>query len=134
MEFSQFKFTAPRLLSLRYSENESFAPNLDNPSIEMPISIIPNVKNSTTETNATVELTVEVGDDSNQTPFFIVLTMGAQFRWQEGAFEPDGLNNLLSKNAVSLLLSYARPIIAVVTSQSRFPTYDLPFLNLTQPD
>lgn len=132
METSRFEFITPRVVSLSYSENSDFDASLQNSSVEMPISIKHNIHRSDVEPNAIVELEISVGDQTCNTPFFMSVTMGAHFRWEEGSFNDEDVRNLLQKNAVSLLISYARPIIATVTSQSRFPAYDLPFFDLTK--
>ena len=41
------------------------------------------------------------------------------------------IDNLLRKNAPALLLSYARPLIASITNASKFPTYNIPFLDFS---
>ena len=39
----------------------------------------------------------------------------------------------VAKKAPSLLLSYLRPIVAQVTSASKYGTYNIPFVNFTKP-
>ena len=129
MEASKFQFSQPRLLELSYQENRGF--KSDSDTVEMPIEIRPTVHYNTKDTKAAVELQMKIGDKSEEAPFIISITMGAKFRWDKGGFSEEVIDNLLRKNAVSLLLSYARPIIATITSQSRFPTYDLPYIDLT---
>lgn len=43
------------------------------------------------------------------------------------------IDRLLNQNAPSLLLSYLRPIVAQVTSASKYGTYNIPFVNFTKP-
>lgn len=132
MEASKFQFTQPRLLKLSYQENQGFRKNSD--TVDMPIEVKPTIQYTETDTKAVVELQVKIGDKVKGAPFVISVMMGAMFRWKKGDFSEEAIDKLLRKNAVSLLLSYARPIIATVTSQSRFPTYDLPYIDLTSED
>lgn len=43
------------------------------------------------------------------------------------------IDRLLNQNAPSLLSSYLRPIVAQVTSASKYGTYNIPFVNFTKP-
>ena len=98
----------------------------------MPIEVKPAIQYNKADTKAVVELQLKIGGKAKEAPFMISVVMGAMFRWEEGDFSEEAIDKLLHRNAVSLLLSYARPIIATVTSQSRFPTYDLPYIDLTR--
>lgn len=130
MEASQFQFSKPRLLKLSYQENQDF--KRDSDTVEVPIEIKPTIHYNKRDTKAAVELKIKIGKKSEETPFVVVIVMGAKFRWEKDDFSEEIIDKLLRKNAVSLLLSYARPIVATVTSQSRYPTYDLPYIDLTK--
>lgn len=132
MEVSKFQFTQPRLLKLSYQENQKFEKN--SGTIDVPIEVKPTIQYNETDTKAVVKLQVKIGGQAKEAPFVISVMMGAMFRWNKGDFSEEAIDTLLRKNAVSLLISYARPIIATVTSQSRFPTYDLPYIDLTGED
>lgn len=51
------------------------------------------------------------------------------FRWDN---EVENEDLLLKQNAPALLFSYIRPIIATITASSKYPAYDLPFVNFTE--
>ena len=127
MKASWFQFSNPRIISLQYDENENFS---TSEKIQMPIAVEKNVSRDPNETEAEVILRISVGSQDEKTPFFIILTMGASFRWEIDSFSEDDLKKLLEKNAAALLISYSRPIISMITSQSRFPAYNLPYLDL----
>ena len=55
----------------------------------------------------------------------------ANFRWSE-ALDEQRRDSLLKQNAPALLVSYARPIIAMITNASRFPAFNIPFINFTE--
>ena len=40
--------------------------------------------------------------------------------------------SVLEKNAQALLIGYLRPIVANITNVSKFPAYNLPFINLNE--
>ena len=58
------------------------------------------------------------------------MTIGAKFLWDD-VYDEETLRDLLSKNAPALLLGYARPIIANMTSAGPMAAYHLPFYNFT---
>lgn len=130
MNISKFQFTDPFVTAITYAENKGFA-LAGRGSVDMPVSLKHTAHKEETPGEATVELQVVVGDKSEQTPFYLSVTMVARFRWGVEAFNEEMTKQLLEKNAVSLLISYCRPIIATLTSQSRFPAYNIPFIDLT---
>ena len=52
----------------------------------------------------------------------------AKIKWNS-ELEDSKVNSFLNQNAPALLLSYARPIISMITNASRFPAYNIPFIN-----
>ena len=52
---------------------------------------------------------------------FIKAIEGANFRWND-ELDDNMIDRLLNQNAPSLLLSYLRPIVAQVTSASKYGT------------
>ena len=54
-------------------------------------------------------------------PFYIKAIEGANFRWND-ELDDNMIDRLLNQNAPSLLLSYLRPIVAQVTSASKYGT------------
>ena len=41
-----------------------------------------------------------------------------------------GIINALEINAPSLLISYIRPLVALVTGSSKYPAWNIPFLDM----
>lgn len=130
MNISGFQFTEPFVTAVTYMENKGFA-LAGRDSVDMPVSLRHTAHKEETLGEATVELQVVVGDKSEQTPFYLSVTMVARFRWDPEVFNEEMTKQLLEKNAVSLLISYCRPVVATLTNQSRFPTYNIPFMDLT---
>ena len=73
-----------------------------------------------------------MGSKDDTTPFYIEAEETADFRWEEGAFEDAQVQRLLEQNGTALLISYLRPIIATITAASPYPSYNLPYLDLTK--
>lgn len=74
---------------------------------------------------AVVNLKLKIGENNEKYPFHIELEIYATFKCEdEGLFD-----KLVKNNAPALLLSYARPIISLVTAQSGYPAFNLPFMS-----
>ena len=82
---------------------------------------------------ATVSLTIEIGETDDNVPFYIKAKEQADFKWDESVADIM-LDRLLNQNAPSLLLSYLRPIVAQVTNSSKYGVYNIPFVNFTSND
>ena len=52
----------------------------------------------------------------------------AKFKWDSNLQEKN-VEIFLNQNAPALLLSYARPIVSMVTNASHYPAYNIPFIN-----
>lgn len=131
MRISKFQFQNPTLLALKFVVNEDYEQKELN---EMKISTMVNVSHQPEENSALVRLTLEVGEENNNSPFFVSVQEQADFLWEkdgDGISEED-LNHLLHQNAPALLVSYIRPIIASVTGNSPYPMFHLPYLDLRQ--
>lgn len=132
---SAFQFTRPVLKSLVVTINDSFEPTDEG---KININIITHVNKQqllqeTDENVAEVILSVEIGSQEDMSsPFHIVAEEAANFKWSKGQYSEDETDRLLKGNAPSLLLSYLRPVIAMVTSASAFPAYNIPFIDLTK--
>lgn len=55
----------------------------------------------------------------------------AKFKTEQKT-SPEFFAKLLNANAPALLMSYARPIIAVVTARAGFPSFNIPFINFME--
>ena len=126
MKTSEFQFSNPALSELEFYINEY---GTDGENISVALGMMVN-KERISETEALVELTVEIGKKDNSSPFYIKASEGAIFRWEKGSFDNEqDIEDLLDINAPSLLIAYLRPIIANVTNASKYPAYNLPFIN-----
>lgn len=126
MEESFFQFKDPVLLKLDYKENQDFDyEKFNEMKLDFEISV-----NKSKNNQAFVTLSLVIGKDANN-PFYLSISMGSEFSWEDEK-EDDLISELLNINAPALLTGYMRPIISLITSSSRFPTFNLPFLDFTQ--
>ena len=95
------------------------------------ISGITKVKKRNGKNEAMVEFTLEIGEKSSTVPFYIDLTMKAEFKWTND-MRNEMLDKLLKANAPSLLLSYMRPIVANLTGSSKFPMFNIPYMDMSE--
>lgn len=126
MEKSNFQFKRPVIKRLLFSINNNFDKEKYN-GIE--VEGYTTIKRSNDEKNAIVNFELKIGDESKEVPFFIDLEMSARFMWNDD-LSKDKQEKLLSVNAPSLIVSYMRPIISNITSNSQFPSFDLPFIDM----
>ncbi len=136
MKNSRFQFSKP------YVENIVFNASNDNSvnnKIEIRNEIGIKIDGFEKDENETrVSLDVKLGSflpnseefNINGFPFYIQITMCANFKFEE-VEDKDLIDELLKKNAPVLLLSYIRPIVHNLTSMSKFPPYDIPFLDFS---
>lgn len=124
MKESAFQFSDPKLRSLRFNVNENFLKEAYDGFV-----FTNNVSKAILEENkeAIVGLELKVGEDNEKYPFCIELEIYAKFKCDDETM----FNKLIDTNAPAMLLSYARPIISLVTLQSGYPAFNLPFMNFT---
>lgn len=129
-QLSPFTFTQPLLINSYFSARRP-----KKPDDTINIHLLRNIAKNEDGKNAVVELTIQLnkaGDVENEDPCFVAeVMMQSTFSWSEDMGE-ELVNSLLNTNAPALLVSYARPIFANLTSASPFPTYNLPFLNMME--
>lgn len=127
---SGFQFKNPRLTKLVFETNTEFVSQ--NQELEVGFSMENTVKRRDEE--AIVSFTLSVFKDQKQVaPFFIEATIEALFVWSADDFSDDKMvQDLLSINAPSLLLSYLRPHISQVTAAAGFPPLNVPFFDFTK--
>ena len=127
---SAFQFSNPSLTKMEFCINEDFENSRDK-EVKIAVNMGIQIDRSSTDNNARVSLTLEIGKKDSADPFYVYATEMAEFRW------PDALNNemvekLLNQNAPSLLLGYLRPIISQITAASPYNAYNLPFIDFSR--
>lgn len=126
MKTSDFQFSTPTLSKLQFEINKNFV--LNKAGIEFGIQTNIDIHKSDKANQAIVSFTIIIGEVSDNVPFYIIATEEASFKWSE---DENDIDILLNQNAPALLLAYLRPIIAAVTSSSKYPSYNIPFINFT---
>jgi len=132
MERSLFHFSNPKLVEMHFSFNEDYKWN-DAPQGKIELETPIGVSFSTPDEDSIVArevyiyLTVNVGERGSSFPYYASITMGADFTWDDGLSE-DMVRAMLSRNAPSLLLGYARPYIAQITAASPVGAVHIPFM------
>ena len=125
MKKSVFQFTDPHIVNLEFRINEDFEEEqFEGFGIESEVS------NAIIEENreAFVRLCLFIGQRDASTPFSCNIEMVGKFKVEED-ISPEFFQNLLDANAPALLMSYARPIVALITAQAGFPSFNIPFVD-----
>lgn len=131
MKQSGFQFANPIISRINYMIHPNFTWDKEE-ALTITNSFKTNISRKANACQAIVELSITIGNpDETKEPFFIEMTIGASFRWED-AYTEDTIRDLLSINAPALLLGYARPIVSTITSMSPYPAYDIPFYNFTR--
>ena len=120
---SKFKFEKPILKRFSFNENEAF-----EKKEELKIEIELEKEIARKEKTGGVSVILKTVN-SNEIPFFIEIEMYSKFIWEEELTEEE-IINALEINAPSLLISYIRPLVALVTGSSKYPAWNIPFLDM----
>ena len=120
---SKFKFEKPILKRFSFNENEAF-----EKKEELKIEIELEKEIERIEKTGGVSVILKTVN-SNEIPFFIEIEMYSKFIWEEELTEEE-IINALEINAPSLLISYIRPLVALVTGSSKYPAWNIPFLDM----
>lgn len=126
---SNFQFTDPSLSYINFKENKNFMIEKGK-EIEISTNMTVSIA-SISESESAVGLLIKVGSEEENSPFYLETEVVANFRWS-GDLKQDNIDTFLNQNAPALLLSYARPIVSLVTNSSHFPAYNIPFINFTK--
>lgn len=121
---SEFQFSNPIIKSSHFIVNEMFE---EKKYDGLDICCAQNVKRQNQQ-SAKLDLKITIGDKTEEYPFFIEVVMSAEFQW--GNSIQASVDELLNNNGVALLISYARPHIAYLTSNAGFSAYHLPYINV----
>lgn len=128
--YSPFKFTPPLLIESHFAMRR---PKREEDVVN--IHLCRNVVKNDEKNSAIVELKVQLnkeGDKEKEDACFVAeVTLQSIFTWPDD-MDKTFVNSLLTVNAASLLISYARPIIVQLTAASPIPAYNIPFLNMNE--
>ncbi len=126
MNKSKFKFSNPTLEKINFEVCDEFnAEDFDGISMEANTEV-----ENIDERNAKVALTVNIGNNIQNQPFNICIKMQADFSWEE-TIKYESAQKMLRVNGATVLLSYIRPIVSNLTSSSKYPALNIPFIDFT---
>ena len=128
MKPSQFRFLNPYLDEICFLSNPHFVK--DEKSIAIDNSFQVKVDREKDKNKAHVQLTLETNAENENAPFKIVIKMSSDFEWED--MDESMIDTMLHINAPALLLGYMRPIVATITNSSKYPVYNLPFINFNE--
>ena len=121
---SSFQFTNPVVSRFDFHLNKNYEAADRNVALKLTMKVNTDDEG---EAQKHVELNMSIGDEDS--PFTISAIIGASFRW-DPSLDKETVENLIQKNAVSLLIGYLRPIISQFTVQAGIEPFNLPFINL----
>lgn len=126
MKQSAFRFSKPIMEKIDYSVTE----NCDISKLKgktIPLSFNTDVYRSEESRDAKVIFSI-IAEAIDDFPFAFCIKMSSKVKWDEDV--PDAmLDSVLNKNVPAMLLSYARPIISMITSHSDYKPLDIPFID-----
>ena len=133
MKESSFKFTNPIIESIGYEINTEY---VRENKVEMLQEFAVNTQRDEANRKAIVRLQIginksELGDKNKKKPFALIMVIKANFEWQD-EYDEKTIEDLLAINAPALLLSYARPNIALITTTAPTGSYSIPFFNFVK--
>lgn len=130
---SSFQFSNPAMQEMHFVIHKDFNAAEMGSDLGTPIKVmfVPPSTIDAQSNSIAAQLTVEVGRDDSTFPFFLSVTMGADFTWDDSLPE-EIIGRMLSLNAPMLLLSYTRPLVAQITGTSPVGPVHIPFLNFLQ--
>ncbi|MBC3900977.1 hypothetical protein GH811_15275 [Acetobacterium malicum] len=130
LQSSSFQFKSPDLKKIGFEIRDDFY----NPDFK-GFNIIDNQlsidENTECENSAIVTLEVIIGEKTSKFPYYLIVVMESEFTWDKD-LPKDMVPGFLSVNAPTLLLSYARPIVASITNSSKYPILNIPFINFQE--
>ena len=125
MKYSDFQFTQPLLIKARFD----VLPTDEEFNQEVSIDLRKNILRFTGKNKAVVSVTISLNKSKTNVPFTAEVEMQSIFTWKKiGTRE---INKFLEQNATALLISYIRPIIAILTASTPLKTCNIPFINTT---
>lgn len=125
---SKFQFKNPTLNNLSFCINEDFKEEKYNGLGDIISNL--EIKKLNDQNKALVILSLKIGDKSDEKPFCIEICMQSEFIWEN--LDDEKVNSLLRLNAPALLVSYMRPYISTVTNGSKYPIFNLPFIDFSK--
>lgn len=132
MADAPFNFQRPQLTEISMKVNPEYDPQAEKiPIVSLKSEITVKEARDVQNRRAVLRMTVDANKEQEKgIPFVLSITMAASFSWEEDV-EEDVVESMIIKSAPSLVLSYIRPMITILTSEFG-ASYDLPFVTFTK--
>ena len=135
MSFSKFQFKKPLLIKSIFEVFPDKKEFNEKSKIKIDLKLKTIISKLKDKNEALVSLNVQLNDKDDASKedvfFYGDFEMQSLFLWDE-SLKQDIVDKLLNINVPSLLLSYIRPIISMITAASPFQQYDIPFINMSE--
>lgn len=124
-------FTAPIMTYTKFELNPKFKDDGHGLSAELHFHYSLDRPEGANEAAVALRLQINIKQDVRleDAPFWLEVEYVAQFSWEEDMSQEE-IEHQLRFNATAVLIGYIRPMVAVITSSSPLPTYNLPFINV----
>lgn len=125
------QFEDPTVLKFNFQINDNFDFEgiIDDTDISTLVEM-PNESEIDFSDGIPVYLTVFINYENNNSPYKITTRIFSLFKVSE-LIEPDDALQILQTEGASILLSYLRPIISLMTASSGFEAMTLPMLDFS---
>lgn len=125
------QFEDPTVLKFDFEVNDDF--DFENATDSSDINTIVEMPNTTEidfNDDIPVYLTVFLNNDDDNAPYQITARIMTLFQVSDQLSDGEALQ-LLQNEGASILLSYLRPMVAMMTTASGFPAMTLPMLDFS---
>lgn len=125
------QFEDPTVLKFDFEVNDDF--DFENATDSSDINTIVEMPNTTEidfNDDIPVYLTVFLNNDDDNAPYQITARIMTLFQVSDQLSDDEALQ-LLQNEGASILLSYLRPMVAMMTTASGFPVMTLPMLDFS---
>ncbi len=128
------QFEDPTILTFNFDVNETFdfETDFDDADISTLVEMPSEMEIDFTD-DIPVYLTIFINFNNDNSPYKINARIMSLFKVSNELTEDDALQMLQSDGA-SILLSYLRPIVSMMTASSGFPAMTLPLLDFSEND
>lgn len=131
MKKSDYSFTQPYIKESFFKLNTGFQKNpIDSIGLSTKVKFYTDYQSGENNNFSVCGLIVEVGEESEELPFFVKVVMEAEFSWKDKTEKE--IDRFLKVNAPSLLAGYIRPIITFLTANSPYSPFNLSFINFSE--
>lgn len=125
------QFEDPTVLKFNFqiNDNFNFEDTIDNTDISTMVEM-PSRSEIDFDSDIPVYLTVFINYENTNSPYKITMKIFSLFKVSQSLTHDDALEELQTEGA-SILLSYLRPLVAMITSASGFEAMTLPTLDFS---